>query len=496
MLRLGLRAEHPTNNVSVDFAPEEQVADGKNRNDDDKHFELPKLLLHGRMGNQGGQEEQSLGTKDMSNPSTVPMLSPDGQIGDVPQEQAGAAAQSGFKMAQDMLSPDGQPGVIPFDQVHQALAKGFQLKGSPVKSPAAAEDVEPEKMSGWQGLRAKLADFFRLDMPKEEDQERALAPLKSAANVGEGIVADTVGNAAKASAPNVLYQLYKHFKGEPNDLNKIPAAGVMTFLASLGDPESAEGSTVSQAADPIGATTTKVARGLQKVRQLWKSSDAAVEDVAHGGEEEGNPQSEFSQLRKTKDFGTPQELRGTRISKEGQQAEALKTGGRPGEDRAAGLGKIPYKGEPAAEPDPDAKDIPQEEWDAGHEIDTKPDNSEKPAPTAGQKAAAEKAFLEHLGVSKEDITAAKQKQALAYQKHLTKAAVKGVQFGPKGGVTPELMEGAKAAGRQAYLKHLGIDEMKLEEAKSASRQGAMSHYKQAMADLTKKPGKTPKTPAP
>jgi hypothetical protein len=373
----------------------------------------------------------------MSTSATVPMLSPDGQIGDVPQENAGKAVQSGFKMGQDMLSPDGQAGVIPFDQVHQALAKGFQLKGAAPAAPK--EDVEPEKMTGWQKMRGNLADFFRLDMSKQEDHERAVAPIRSAGKVVNGMLDSTVDAAKTASAPNILFQLYKHFKGEPSDLDKIPAAGVMTFLAALGDPESEAGTPVARLADPIADTGARVAKGLAKARKIWKASDSAVDEIS--------------------------------------EPEALEAPAKAKPAPAA-------RGKTGEEDRPDVNDVPQDEWDAAHEGESKPDNSPKPTPSAGQKAAAEKAFLDHLGKSKEDIAAAKAKQAVAYQKHLTKAAQKGVDFGPKGGVTPELHESARAAGRQAYLKHLGIDEMKLEEAKSAGRQGAMSHYKQAMADLT------------
>jgi hypothetical protein len=56
------------------------------------------------------------------------MLSPSGQLGDVPSEHVLDAVKSGFKLGQDMVSPDGKPGVIPYDQVHQALSNGFQLK--------------------------------------------------------------------------------------------------------------------------------------------------------------------------------------------------------------------------------------------------------------------------------------------------------------------------------------------------------------------------------
>jgi hypothetical protein len=57
------------------------------------------------------------------------MISPDGQIGDIPQEHAAEAVKSGFKLGQEMLSPEGKSGLIPYDRVHDALAGGFKLNG-------------------------------------------------------------------------------------------------------------------------------------------------------------------------------------------------------------------------------------------------------------------------------------------------------------------------------------------------------------------------------
>ena len=63
----------------------------------------------------------------MATNSTMPMLSPDGQVGDVPLEQVSDAVKGGYKVGQDMLSPDGKAGTVPLDSVHDALGKGFQL---------------------------------------------------------------------------------------------------------------------------------------------------------------------------------------------------------------------------------------------------------------------------------------------------------------------------------------------------------------------------------
>ena len=71
----------------------------------------------------------------MSAGQTTPMLSPDGQVGDVPQEKVPDAVKAGFTVGQDMLAPNGKSGVIPLDKVHDAIRSGFQLKGAPPKGP-------------------------------------------------------------------------------------------------------------------------------------------------------------------------------------------------------------------------------------------------------------------------------------------------------------------------------------------------------------------------
>ncbi|MFB3916085.1 MAG: hypothetical protein ACE14M_05115 [Terriglobales bacterium] len=66
---------------------------------------------------------------------TVPMISPNGEIGDVPDEQVQAALSAGFKRGYDMVSSDGkQRGVVPESGLHDALKAGF-------KRPATLADT-------------------------------------------------------------------------------------------------------------------------------------------------------------------------------------------------------------------------------------------------------------------------------------------------------------------------------------------------------------------
>ena len=63
----------------------------------------------------------------MSSPVTVPMLSPDGQSGDVPIANVAAARQAGFKVAVTMQSPDGKTGYVPTENTQAAVSKGFKM---------------------------------------------------------------------------------------------------------------------------------------------------------------------------------------------------------------------------------------------------------------------------------------------------------------------------------------------------------------------------------
>jgi len=85
----------------------------------------------------------------------VPMLSPDGQIGDVPHDCVGDAVEAGFKVGQEMTSPDGKAGVIPVDSVHDAIHAGFQMvpPGMPTTPNAIQDEINKpaNPMAGFPG---------------------------------------------------------------------------------------------------------------------------------------------------------------------------------------------------------------------------------------------------------------------------------------------------------------------------------------------------------
>ena len=58
--------------------------------------------------------------------ATMPMISPDGQSGEVPRAKVAEARKAGFKDATAMISPDGKMGYVPTDRMADAAAAGFR----------------------------------------------------------------------------------------------------------------------------------------------------------------------------------------------------------------------------------------------------------------------------------------------------------------------------------------------------------------------------------
>jgi hypothetical protein len=85
-----------------------------------------------------------------------------------------------------------------------------------------------------------------------------------AGNVKKGVMA-AAQPFIDASAPNVAVQLYKHFKGQPNTLDKIPESAVKAFLTAGGMPEGEvpEGETAAPEADPTPTPKTPMPKAYR-----------------------------------------------------------------------------------------------------------------------------------------------------------------------------------------------------------------------------------------
>lgn len=381
----------------------------------------------------------------------VPMLAPDGSIGDVPQSRVSDAVKAGGRIGQEMLSPQGERGVIPLDRVHDAIHAGAQLTGGAPQQPVQPQEL-PE--SAWEKIKATIGSFFSTSPggnPERQSEDIGNVQKRSdeygkAFGFAAGGGLTKLGEEGAVIATPVLARVAKKFLGDSETVQK--------FIEALHGETQAEG------------TVEEMAHGPEPAEGAGPTEPTAEETAA--AEQPDLPRVPKKVVKQSQALAPDAQPQ--------QQAEALKTANTP-----------------AAEPDPSLNDVPADELEEGQNLESEVEGTPKPKSQTGNassdvkaqgKVAAETSFLKHLGVTKEDIAAANAKGKIAYQKHLTQQALKGAKFGERGGVTPELMESAKAASRAAYLKHLGITEAELEAAKGAARQGFMDHYNKSMNELT------------
>ena len=92
-------------------------------------------------------------------PEWVPMVAPDGSIGEVPQDQVDAAVRGGGKVGVWMKAPNGSVGIIPRERVADAVKAGGKPYGSEAALRQDNQSIEPPK--------TLPADFF--DNQKSQD---------------------------------------------------------------------------------------------------------------------------------------------------------------------------------------------------------------------------------------------------------------------------------------------------------------------------------------
>ena len=90
----------------------------------------------------------------------VPMMTPDGEIGDIPKDRVSDAQRAGFKLGAE-LEKDGQIGVVPVDRVMDAIKAGFKLRSAPALALGAASlprqnpiasEIERRQTAGLAGV--------------------------------------------------------------------------------------------------------------------------------------------------------------------------------------------------------------------------------------------------------------------------------------------------------------------------------------------------------
>jgi len=84
---------------------------------------------------------------------TVPMFSPDGQLGDIPADQVMNARKAGFMIGVNMKTADGKSGVIPANRVIEAAKSGLQVQ--------PYEQQEAQHAGGWHALWTDLVGMLK-----------------------------------------------------------------------------------------------------------------------------------------------------------------------------------------------------------------------------------------------------------------------------------------------------------------------------------------------
>jgi len=125
----------------------------------------------------------------MSTSPTIPMISPDGTIGDIPITQMQAASDKGFQVGKE-VQLDGQKGVIPFSRYGD-----FVKQHGPITGPQAApQDDSPHGFL--QSLVAPIPQAARsivhsfTDAPRSAEEQAAKGTAPDS-----GIVASLLGQA-------------------------------------------------------------------------------------------------------------------------------------------------------------------------------------------------------------------------------------------------------------------------------------------------------------
>lgn len=187
----------------------------------------------------------------MSTPTTVPVFSPDGQLGDIPYEQLKAALAAGAKPGVTIKSPDGKIGVIPAERVPDAAkagatvvpfeqqdgqhpgfwhalwedAKGMaQGMASTANATYAAQSGNPMPMAM---QAANMAQGISDNMQHRKDEGRSLA-YRSVAPVGDVLGVNTRGMEDAADQGDVA--------GVAGHASAVPAA----MAVSAGVPAAIE----------------------------------------------------------------------------------------------------------------------------------------------------------------------------------------------------------------------------------------------------------------
>ena len=211
-------------------------------------------------------------------------------------------------------------------------------------------DIQPSQPPIGQFTRDDITGLPSVPHPQVNMEEQPLTPVEkigvqaadTASHVGDA-VAKGVSTLAKpvveASAPNVAMQLYRHYKGLPNTLDKIPESAVSTFLMAGGIPE-------GEAAEPV-ATAKPVTPSFPGAPLPEKPPQELLQarTVGQGAQVTKDPAAGLSTIPAKPEVPAtyPGASLPAKPPAEVLQAQPLAEGGKPGTSQSDALAKIPNR---------------------------------------------------------------------------------------------------------------------------------------------------------
>lgn len=163
----------------------------------------------------------------MATSQTVPMIAPDGSIGEIPMERMQDAVHAGFQVGVNVVSPDGKTGVIPAHRYQDALKSGFKIDNSKNEQPNQQPNQPAPKGAATRAVQAFNSSFGVPESVQDHPSE-AVQGVKSAVMHPSTLI-DSVSEMAKGFLPaqNAAYDQGKREFGEGSHV-----AGVVHMVES------------------------------------------------------------------------------------------------------------------------------------------------------------------------------------------------------------------------------------------------------------------------
>jgi hypothetical protein len=138
--------------------------------------------------------------------STIKVLSPEGQLGEIPEENLSAALQRGFQKAVAVTTPEGDQGYIPQKSVGDAVNRKFIFGHAPSALKTAAKPSAPQLSPDEE-------------MPVSQAEQDSVGPSQTVKELGSAVLAGLAGGAAAgpiaAATPEAVATLEAAAKAHP-----------------------------------------------------------------------------------------------------------------------------------------------------------------------------------------------------------------------------------------------------------------------------------------